>query len=322
MENSTWELTQLPPRKRAIGSCWVFKLKWKLDGSINKYKGRIIAQGFSQVWGIHYNKVFALVVVEDLELDLVDMSTVFLNGDIDAEIYMKIPEGLGVEGDPALGEDSKWWVVHLLKGLYGIKQGPRIWSLKLHSVLTSIGFEWTDCNHSIYVYCCDGVWIMVLIHMDDLLLASNSKEALHAVKTELASHFKLHDLGPATLILGMKIVHDCANHSISLLQPSYICSILEDFHMADCNPSLTPMEERPWLSSDMSPRTMEDKLGMRSVPYQELVGKHFSIWQLPQGPTLLMLSACSAILLRTPVKITGMQPGGCFSTSRGQSICH
>ena len=249
VENGTWELTQLLPGKRAIGSQWVFKLKWKPDGSINKYKGRIIAQGFSQVRGIHYNEVFAsmarmatmqmviaLAAVEDLELDSVDVSTAFLNGDIDAEIYMKIPEGLGVEGDPAPGEDPKRWVVHLLKGLYGIKQGPRIWSLKLHSVLTSISFEWTDCNHSVYVYCHDGVQIMVLIHVDDLLLMSNSKEVLHAIKTELASHFKLHNLGPAMSILGMKIVHDHANHSISLSQPSYIHSILEDFHMADCNP--------------------------------------------------------------------------------------
>ena len=100
--------------------------------------------------------VIALAAVEDLELDSVDVSTAFLNGDIDAEIYMKIPEGLGVEGDPAPGEDPKRWVVRLLKGLYGIKQGPRIWSLKLHSVLTSIGFERTDCDHSVYVYRRDG----------------------------------------------------------------------------------------------------------------------------------------------------------------------
>jgi hypothetical protein len=96
----------------------VFKLKRKPDGSIDKYKGHIVAQGFSQVCGIHYNEVFAsiarmavmqavivLVAVEDLELDLVDVSMAFLNGEIDVKIYMKVPEGLGVDGDPTLGED-------------------------------------------------------------------------------------------------------------------------------------------------------------------------------------------------------------------------
>ena len=59
MENGTWELAQLPPGRQAISSCWVFKVKQKPDGSIDKYKGWIVAQGFSQVHSTHYNEVFA-----------------------------------------------------------------------------------------------------------------------------------------------------------------------------------------------------------------------------------------------------------------------
>lgn len=155
----------MPPGKRAIGLHWVFKVKHKPDGSINKYKGHIVAQGFFQVHGIHYNKVFTstacmaamhtfimLAAVEDLELESVDVSMAFLNGEIDVEIYMKIPKGLSIVGDPTVGEDPKHWVVKLLKGLHSIKQGPHIWALKLHSVLLGIGFEQTDCDHSVYVY--------------------------------------------------------------------------------------------------------------------------------------------------------------------------
>ena len=110
-------------------------------GSIDKYKGRIVTQGFSQVQSIHYYEVFAptvwmaamrmviaIAAIEDLELELVDISTAFLNGDIDAEIYMKIPECFEVDGEPQAGEDPKRWVVRLLKGLYDIRQGPRRWS--------------------------------------------------------------------------------------------------------------------------------------------------------------------------------------------------
>jgi len=102
----------------------------------------------------------------------------FLNGDIDTEIYMKIPEGLKVEGEPQPGKDPKQWVVHLLKGLYCIKQGPQIWALKLHSVLMAIGFKQIDCNYSVYVYRCDNVQIMMPIHVDNLLLMSNSKTTI------------------------------------------------------------------------------------------------------------------------------------------------
>lgn len=286
VRNGTWVLTQLPPGRRAIGSRWVFKVKRLPDGSIDKYKGRIVAQGFSQVQGVHYNEVFAptarmaavrtviaIAATEDLELETVDISTAFLNGDIDAEIYMKIPEGLEVDGEPLPGEDPKRWVVRLLKGLYGIKQGPRIWSLKLHSVLTSIGFERTSCDYSVYVYHRDGVRIFVPIHVDDLLIASNSKSAIKHVKSELSSHFVLHDLGPATSILGIKISRDRSKRTISLSQPGYIESILSDFSMSDCNPSTTPMDEGQKLSVHMSPSTPEEIAEMKKVPYCELIGK-------------------------------------------------
>jgi len=146
---------------------------------------------------------------------------------------MKIPEGLEVGGEPEPGDDPKRWVVRLLKGLYGIKQGPRIWSLKLHDVLTSMGFRRTDCDYSVYVYLRDGVRIMVPIHVDDLLLASNSKSTISRVKSDLASHLDLHDLGPAISILDMKIERNRAHRCISFCQPGSIESILEDFTMQD-----------------------------------------------------------------------------------------
>src|SRR5258708_38384668 len=96
------------------------------------------------------------------------------------------------------------------------------------------------------------------IHIDDLLLASNSKTAIQQVKTELASRFKIHDQGPTTSILGMKVEHDRITCTISLSQPGYIRSILEQFGMLDCNATQTPMEENLKLSSQMSPGTPEE----------------------------------------------------------------
>jgi hypothetical protein len=210
---------------------------------------------------------------EDLELKSVDISTAFLNGEIDAEIYMKIPEGLEIDGEPQPGENPRWWVMHLLKGLYGIKQGPCIWALRLHSVLTSIGFEHTDCDYSVYIYHHSDICVMVPIHVDDLLLASKSKSAIQKVKVELTSHFKLHNQGPARSILRIKINRDHTSCSVSLLQPGYIESILDQFCMMDCNPTLTPMDENMKLSTWMLPGTLQGQLAMKAYPYRELIGK-------------------------------------------------
>jgi hypothetical protein len=149
LENGTWELVRLPHGKTAIGCRWVFKIKRNADGSIDKYKGRIVAKGYAQKEGVDYTKTFvltarfgalrtviALAAVEDMELESVDISTAFLNGEIDAEVYMKLPEGLEADA-----EGSKCWALKLLKGIYRIKQGPCIWSMKLHKVLSEIGFR-------------------------------------------------------------------------------------------------------------------------------------------------------------------------------------
>ncbi len=106
--------------------------------------------------------VIVITATKDLELETVDISMAFLNSDIDAEVYMRIPDGLEVDGDLKAGEDLKCWVVWLLKGLYGIKQGLCIWALKLHSVLTDIGFKCTDCDYSVYVYKHGDICIMML----------------------------------------------------------------------------------------------------------------------------------------------------------------
>ncbi len=221
VQNGTWELAQLPPGRRAIRSRWVFKIKRTPDGAINKYKGRLVVQGFSQIPGVHYGEVFAstaqfavvrtvmaLAVAEDLELEAVDISTAFLNGDIDTELYMRIPEGFKVKGKPHEDEDPKRWVVRLLKGLYGIKQGPCLWVLKLHSVLTMLGFQRIDCNYSVYVYLHDSVKIFMPVYVDDLLVALNSKSAIQQVKRDLATHFTIHNQGPVRSILSIKVVRD------------------------------------------------------------------------------------------------------------------
>ena len=85
--------------------------------------------------------------------------------------------------------------------------------------------------------------------------------------------FTIHDQGPVTSMLGMKVLCDCIAHTICLSQLGYIRSILKDFNMNNCNPVLTPMEQNIKLSKNMSLDTMEGREEMKKVPYHELVGK-------------------------------------------------
>jgi Reverse transcriptase (RNA-dependent DNA polymerase)/gag-polypeptide of LTR copia-type/GAG-pre-integrase domain len=281
LENGTWKVVRLPKGKRAIGSRWVFKIKRNADGSIERYKGRIVAKGYAQREGIDYTETFAptarfgalrtviaLAAIEDMDLESVDISTAFLNGEIDAEVFMTKPEGVEI-----VGFEGPEWVLQLLKGLYGIKQGPRLWSQKLHAALSEIGFRRLECDHSVFVYERDGVKVVVPVHVDDLILASKSKDAIEKVKMDLRAQFKIRDQGPSTLILGVQIERDRKSRTIHLSQPNYIQTILETFRMQDCNGARTPMDEKVRLSSKMSPSSDAEKEAMKNIPYREAVGK-------------------------------------------------
>ncbi|CAG8689828.1 17371_t:CDS:2, partial [Acaulospora colombiana] len=281
LENGTWEVVPLPPNKKPIGCRWVFKIKRNPDGSIDRYKGRIVAKGYAQRFGEDYTETFAptarfsalrtviaLAAIEDMELESVDISTAFLNGDIDAEVYMEVPEGIEVEGD---GKSE--WVLKLLKALYGIKQGPRLWSQKLAKELQSMGFQRLDCDHSVFIYERKDIKIIIPVHVDDLIIASKSAEVIQDFKDELAKRFKIRDQGPAQSILGIKIERDRPNRTITLSQPAYIQDLLDTYIGHEVfNAVSTPMADGK-LSEKDCPTTAEEIQRMKAYPYRQVVGK-------------------------------------------------
>jgi hypothetical protein len=131
LENSTWELVKLPHGRKAIESKWVFKVKRNPDGTVERYKARLVAKGFGQRPGVDFDDTFtpttkwaalrailALAALENLELESIDISNAYLNGELhDVDVYMQQPDGFA--------ERDSTWVACLLKGLYGLKQGGR-----------------------------------------------------------------------------------------------------------------------------------------------------------------------------------------------------
>ena len=106
MYNYTWELVDLPHGEKTISCKWIFKKKLKKDGSIEKYKARLVAEGFRQRKYINYFNTFALMTrissirvliplasIHNLMIHQMDATITFLNGDLEEEIYMEQPEG-------------------------------------------------------------------------------------------------------------------------------------------------------------------------------------------------------------------------------------
>ncbi|KAF3635375.1 hypothetical protein FXO38_24662 [Capsicum annuum] len=111
LSNHTWELVDLPLGNKPLGSKWIFKRKMKVDGTIDKYKARLVVKGFKQKEGLEYfdtyspvtritliQMLIALAAVYDLQIHQIDVKTAFLNGDLEEEIYMEQPEGFVVPG--------------------------------------------------------------------------------------------------------------------------------------------------------------------------------------------------------------------------------
>lgn len=131
-DHNVWELVKLPEGRQPVGSKWVFKVKTNA-----RCKAHVIAQGYSQQEGLDYDETFspvirvesvrsviALACKKGLKLHQMDVTTAFLNGNLEEEIYMKQPEGFVADGQEHL-------VCRLKRSLYGLKQSSRCWNQAL-----------------------------------------------------------------------------------------------------------------------------------------------------------------------------------------------
>ncbi|PIK33519.1 hypothetical protein BSL78_29666 [Apostichopus japonicus] len=154
--NHTWDIQELPKGKKAVSSKWVFTIKYKSNGDIERYKARLVARGFTQTYGEDYTDTFApvaklhtvrvvLSLATNLTWDLwqMDVKNAFLQGELEEEVYMTPPPGL---------EDlcKEGQVLRLRKAIYGLKQSPRAWYHKLSSTLTDNGFRKSHSDHTLF----------------------------------------------------------------------------------------------------------------------------------------------------------------------------
>nr|GEW15052.1 zinc finger, CCHC-type [Tanacetum cinerariifolium] len=206
MENNTWVLSDLPPGCKPLGCKWIFKRKMKVDGTIDKFKARLVIQGFRQKEGIDYCDTYAsvahittirflLATIHNLVIHQMDVKTTFLNGDLDEEVYMKQPEGFIMPG-------NEHKVCKLVNSLYGLKQAPKQWHQKFDEVVLSSGFH---LNQSDKCVCSkfdnSGKGVIICLYVGDMLIFKTDQNQVDKIKKFLSPRYSIKDTREADVIL-------------------------------------------------------------------------------------------------------------------------
>lgn len=249
MGNNTWILADLPPKCKPIGCKWIFKKKLRIDGTVEKFKARLVVQGFTQKPGIDYFDTYApvaristirlliaLAAIHNLVIHQMNVKTTFLNGDLEEEVYMRQPEGFVVEG-----QEQK--VCKLIKSLYGLKQAPKQWHQKFDEVVLSNGFKLHNSDKCIYSKFDDNSQVVIIcLYVDDILICGADMSQVEMTKSFLSSQYSMKDMEEADVILGIRIKRE--KGKLILSQSHYIEKLLKKFNVNDVSTSLysTPMD--------------------------------------------------------------------------------
>ena len=268
-DNETWDLESMPADRTAVKCMWIFKKKFTSAGTIDRYKARLVAKGFSQRLGIDYQETYAPVVRyesirvflaiatgRDMDMKQFDVRTAFLHRDLHEVIFMDQPAGY---------EDNTGRKCRLRKGLYGLKQAPRCWNSKFHDFLLAQGF--TASNQDRCMYHCrldDEGEILLVLYVDDGLLASNRPAAMDDLLAQMDQQFRIRSSDPDVFV-GLEIQRCRQTKTISIGQSAYISRLVERFNMTDSKPAVTPGNVSIKLAKDLPAATSD-------FPYREAVG--------------------------------------------------
>ena len=238
--NDTWEyitFDSLPAGVNIMRCHYVFTLKRNPDGSIERFKARLVADGNTQKWGIDFNRVFSTVIrTSTLRLMLiiaaafgysltqVDIKQAYLQATVTERLYMHVPEGLS-------NRDTKGrrLVCKLKRSIYGLRQAGREWGICLSTYLTGYGFTRSHIDTCLYILKRGSSSVWLAIYVDDIVVMDNDSSLRNQVIKDLNSRFTLTDKGVLSWILGISISRDLNAKTLSMSQELYVGDLLDRF---------------------------------------------------------------------------------------------
>jgi len=302
----TWETVPRPKDKNVVNCKWVYWTKYKSDGAVDKHKVRLVARGFTQVYGVDYLETYSpvaklaslqtiLALAARLGWDIIcfDFNAAYLNGELEEseEIYME--QALGY------AEGGAGFVKRLKKALYRLKQAGCRWYDTFARELADLRFYPSAADPGVF-FAQIGNHILILpVHVDDCTLTGSSNKLIAEYKTKLDDKFPLTDLGPIHWLLRIEVIRDRDAHTISLCQLSFIDTILVRFSLADAKPYGTPMVPSASYSKHDSPSSPADVTRMRKVPYHEAIGSLMYV-AIATRPDISFAVSCLSQFLENP----------------------
>ncbi|GJT10165.1 ribonuclease H-like domain-containing protein [Tanacetum coccineum] len=265
--NNTWTICDLRVGRNPIGCKWIFKIKYKASGEIERYKARLVAKAFSQRDGFDYDETFSpmikMVIVRCLisiavklnwPLYQLYVNNAFLYGDLVKDVYMSMSQGYDC--------DDK-----LNKCLYGLKQAPMQWNAKLTIVLVEHGFVQSKFDYSLYVKSEGFVFVSLLVYVNDIVITGNDGSGINDFKQYLSTKFQIKDLRELKYFLGIEVLKN--DKGICMSQRKYCLELFHEYGLLATKPVDTHFPENTVLSFK---ETKSDKFLKCFTSYQKLVG--------------------------------------------------
>jgi hypothetical protein len=233
VSNNTWSLVEREPWMKVIPCKWIFTIKTHADGTIERFKARLVAGGHRQIEGVDYNEtyapvskhatlrtLFSVAANRNWSVQQLDIKTAFLHGDVDADVYMLQPVGFvdGVNN-----------VVVMHKSIYGLKQAPKIWYETLNAALTSLNFEAVAADQSFWVKTDGKHKVYLTAVVDDMLVTSADEAYSKEIVAQILEKFPGKPCGEARQYNGMKVTWIRNEHSVILSQPKHVQSLVDKF---------------------------------------------------------------------------------------------
>lgn len=219
--NCTWVLVPRPENVNIVGLKWVFRRKYLADGSIDRYKARLVAWGFTQILGFNFTHTFSpivkaltvrvvlsLIVMNNWLLCQLDMYNAFLHGLLDKPAYMEQPPGFTNLKFPV-------HVCLLQKAVYGLKQACLAWFHRFSSFLLTLRFTCSTTDTFLFIFHKGSPTLYLLLYVDDIIIRGNVPSSVGNLVTRIRQEFAIKDLGRLTYFLGLEVHYtDHVKHTL------------------------------------------------------------------------------------------------------------